>query len=151
VRVSKPGGEADVLIDVERIEFTDGVLLFEGSGNAPAAYRLYSVFDRAPDEGGLLFWAGWLDAGGSLHGAAASFLASDEFVALHGSSLTDAQFIDLLYLTVLDREGDAGGVGFWNDYLATRGDRAGVLMHFTESLEYVGNSLADIENGYWVP
>lgn len=146
------GAGADRLISIERIEFTDGALIYDlDSANVPAAYRLYGgAFDRTPDEGGLLFWADYLDKGGTLFQAAAGFVASPEFIALYGADLSDADFVDQLYLNVLSRAGDADGVAFWNDYLATGGDRAAALVDFTQLPEYVGLSQADIANGYWV-
>jgi hypothetical protein len=150
ISVSKPSGD-DKLVSIERISFTDGVLLFDlDSDNAAAAYRLYGgAFDRTPDQGGLLFWTDYLDHGGTLFQAAAGFVASAEFNALYGSGLTDAQFVDQLYLNVLGRPGEASGVEFWNDYLVG-GDRAVALVQFTQLAEYVGLSQADIVNGYWV-
>jgi Ca2+-binding RTX toxin-like protein len=150
ISVTKPTGN-DKLVSIERIAFTDGALLFDlDSDNAAAAYRLYGgAFDRTPDEGGLLFWTDYLDNGGTLTAAAAGFVASAEFNSLYGSGLSDAQFVDQLYLNVLGRPGEADGVAFWNDYLVG-GDRAVALVQFTQLAEYVGLSQADIVNGYWV-
>ncbi len=151
VLVQKPDG-VDTLVSIERAEFTDGVLLFDVEGmNGPAAYRLYGgAFDRTPDEAGFLFWVDYLDAGSSLSDAAAGFIASAEFTALYGSSLSDPDFVDQLYLNVLGRPGEAAGVDFWNDYLAGGGARADALVNFTQLAEYVGLSAPDIDNGYWV-
>lgn len=151
ITVTKPSG-TDTLVSVERIEFTDGALVYDlDSMNAPAAYRLYGgAFDRTPDEGGLVFWTDYLDKGGTLFQAAAGFVASAEFAALYGANLSDADFVDQLYLNVLGREGEAAGVGFWNGYLADGGDRAAALVDFTQLPEYVGLSQANIVNGYWV-
>lgn len=151
VTVTKQSG-TDTLTGIERIEFNDGALVFDiGDASAPAAYRLYGgAFDRTPDEGGLVFWTDYLDKGGTLFQAAAGFVASPEFTALYGANLSDADFVDQLYLNVLGREGEAAGVGFWNGYLADGGDRAAALVDFTQLPEYVGLSQANIVNGYWV-
>jgi hypothetical protein len=143
----------DTLTSVERIDFTDGDLVFDvASSNAPAAYRLYGgAFDRTPDEGGFRFWAGILDRGISLRDVAKDFIASEEFVGKYGSSLSNSTFVDALYLNVLDRPGEAGGVAFWNKVLDNKAfDRADVLVEFTQLPEYVGISAADITNGFWV-
>jgi hypothetical protein len=154
ITVLKPGGGADTLAGVERISFTDGDLLYDlTSGNAAAAYRLYGgSFDRAPDEGGLRYWTGeWLDKGHSLQEVAARFIDSDEFRSLYGTAISDAQFVDQLYLNVLHRPGEAGGVAFWNKFLADgQGDRAEVLTRFTQEHEYVANSQKDMDDGFWV-
>src|SRR5690606_20833944 len=102
----------------------------------PAAYRLYGgAFDRTPDEAGFLFWVDYLDAGSSLSDAAAGFIASAEFAALYGSSLSNPDFVAQLYLNVLGRPGEAAGVDFWNDYLAGGGARADALVNFTQLAE----------------
>ncbi|MEO3386167.1 DUF4214 domain-containing protein [Mesorhizobium sp. CAU 1741] len=151
VLIQKPDG-IDTLVSIERAEFSDGVLLFDVEGaNGPAAYRLYGgAFDRTPDEGGFLFWADYLNDGGTLLDAAAGFIASAEFSSLYGSGLTDAEFVDQLYLNVLGRPGEEAGVDFWNDYLADGGARSAALVNFTQLAEYVGLSAPDIEDGYWV-
>jgi hypothetical protein len=151
--IDKPNG-VDVLVSIERVEFSNGTLLFGiESHNADAAYRLYGgAFDRTPDEGGFLFWVHqWLDIGRTLHQAAAAFIASPEFISLYGTGLSNSQFVNQLYFNVLGRPGEQQGVEFWNSYLNSgAGDRAMVLVHFTQLPEYVGTSLPDMENGYWV-
>lgn len=152
VRIVKADGGVDTLISIERALFDDGALLFDlDSSNAPAAYRLYGgAFDRTPDETGLRFWVDYLDNGRTLHDAAVGFIESPEFIGLYGTMLSDADYVDQLYLNVLGREGEQNGVSFWNDYLAKTGDRADTLVHFTQLSEYVAISLADIESGFWV-
>jgi len=144
----------DHLSSIERVEFADGTLLFDfNSTNADAAYRLYGgAFDRTPDEGGLRFWTfDWLNSGGTLHDAAAHFIGSDEFIATYGDRVSNADFVAQLYQNILDRPGEESGQTFWQGYLSERdGDRADVLVHFTQLPEYVGLSAADIDNGYWV-
>lgn len=153
ISVSK-GGATDSLFSIERIRFDDGDLIFDiGSSNGAAAYRLYGgAFDRTPDEGGLRFWIDqWLDTGRSLKDAAAQFIGSAEFVSLYGTGLSNQQYVDQLYLNVLHRAGESAGTAYWYDYLANhRGDRADVLVQFTQLAEFVGNSAANISDGYWV-
>ena len=142
----------DVLTAIERIDFADGDFVFDvASARAAAAYRLYGgAFDRTPDEGGFRYWTNVLDAGVALRDVAATFITSPEFASRYGS-LSNARFIDQLYQNVLGRLGDTGGTAFWNEALDTRrGSRADVLVEFTQLPEYVGLSLADIQNGYWV-
>jgi hypothetical protein len=146
-------GTFDRLTNVERVKFIDGVLVFDvKTSNAPAAYRLYGgAFDRTPDEGGFRFWAGVLDRGVSLRDVAKDFIASEEFVGRYGSSLSNSAFVDALYLNILDRPGEAGGVAFWNRVLDNKAlDRAEVLVEFTQLPEFVGISAANTTNGYWV-
>ena len=143
----------DILHEIERIDFADGSLLFDvGSAKASSAYRLYGgAFDRTPDEAGFRFWTQTLDEGSTLHNVATSFIVSKEFVGRYGSSLSNAAFVDALYLNVLNRPGEPGGVAYWNGVLNKKlTDRADVLVSFTQLPEFVGISAANITNGYWV-
>jgi hypothetical protein len=152
ITVNKTGG-TDTLISIERIDFTDGDLIFDvTSSNAPAAYRLYGgAFARTPDEGGFRFWTSTLDANVSLRDVATQFIGSEEFIGRYGSSLSNAAFVDALYQNVLSRGGDAGGVAHWNRMLDNKfQDRSDILVQFTQLPEFVGISAANTTNGYWV-
>jgi hypothetical protein len=152
ITVSK-ADRTDTITRVERIDFTDGDLVFDvASSLAPAAYRLYGgAFDRTPDEGGFRFWTSTLDKNASLHAVANEFISSPEFVSRYGASLSNAAFVDALYQNVLHRGGDTGGIAYWNQQLDTKArDRPDVLVQFTQLPEFVGISAANTTNGYWV-
>ncbi|WP_099864084.1 DUF4214 domain-containing protein [Pararhizobium haloflavum] len=154
VTIAKPDGSSDLLLSIERVGFLDGDLLFDiDSANAPAAYRLYGgAFNRTPEEAGLRYWTDdWLDQGRSLHDAAVGFIGSAEFTNAYGSDLDDRAFVSQLYRNVLDRDGETAGIEYWTGFLTDgQGDRADVLVQFTQLPEYVGISAADVENGFWV-
>ncbi|MGH1505852.1 MAG: DUF4214 domain-containing protein [Acidimicrobiales bacterium] len=97
-------------------------------------FRLYqAVFLRDPDEGGFHYWA---SRNLSLRQVAAEFVISPEFVATYGS-LTDAEFVDLVYRNVLGRLGDAEGRAFWVEQLEAGGaTRAEMMIGFSESPEF---------------
>jgi hypothetical protein len=152
ITVSKANG-TDTITGVERIDFTDGDLVFDvTSANAPAAYRLYGgAFARTPDEGGFRFWTSTLDTNVSLHDVASQFINSGEFIGRYGASLGNAAFVDALYQNVLGRGGDAGGVAHWNRMLDNKyQDRSDILVQFTQLPEFVGISAGNTTNGYWV-
>ncbi len=152
------GSEAVMLSDdkslyyftsVERVKFTEGTLYLDtGQGeNSGVAYRLYqATFDRTPDKGGVKYWIDRIDSGLSGHDAAGHFVASAEFKQTYGS-LSNTQFVATIYENVLGRTGEAGGTAFWENYLSTgQGDRASVLLGFSESSEnvqLVGQSISD--------
>lgn len=98
--------------------------------------RLYmAVFTRQPDAGGHAYW---VDRGAdelSLREIARFFVFSPEFVETYGE-LSDADFVDLLYINVMNRAGDAGGVAFWNEQLANGMSRSEVVLLFSESPEF---------------
>lgn len=148
------GVEITTLSDVERLQFLDGMLAFDFDGVAGQAYRLYeAVFDRAPDAEGLGFWIGSLDAGVvDLKAAADHFVQSAEFIQRYGSpdQVSNAGFIDLLYLNILDRPAEGEGFDFWLANMdAGKVDRADVLAHFSESPENVAQVAGAIAEGIW--
>ena len=99
--------------------------------------RLYdTTFDRAPDGPGLTFWTNALRNGYSLDNFADLFIASPEFQNRYGN-LGNAQFVDRLYLNVLDRPADAEGRAYWTSLLdSQRADRSDVVVAFSESQEH---------------
>ncbi len=109
-------------------------------GTDGAVARLYmAVFLRQPDNAGHAYWTDRIKGGGSLRFAARYFTSRAEFRATYGS-LSDAQFVDLLYRNVLCRDGETGGVAYWNDRLATGTERAVVTLLFSESAEFKGKT-----------
>lgn len=101
-------------------------------------YRLYKAyFDRAPDAGGSCFWVRRLVGGASLDQVSDSFASSQEFAETYGS-LSNREFVELVYANVLGRPGEVAGVDFWtgelDDEQRTRGQ---VMLGFSESPEYI--------------
>lgn len=64
---------------------------------------------------------------------------SNEFISTYGN-LTNTEFVDAIYLNVLDRPGEAGGRAFWIDALNTGNRTRGeVLADFSYSEEFRNN------------
>lgn len=144
----------DVLIDgVERVDFNNGTLAFDLDGNAGQAYRLYqAVFDRAPDENGLGYWIDELDVGkGDLAWVAGNFMLSDEFTDTYGTpeSVSNAEFLNLIYDNVLDRNPDSKGFNYWMDELDSGFSREHLVASFSESNENKANVADAISEGIW--
>jgi Ca2+-binding RTX toxin-like protein len=139
----KSGAEGtDSLLNTERIRFSDGAIAFDLDGNAGQAFRIYqAAFDRAPDLSGLGFWIAQMDRGVSLQALASSFIQSEEFGDLYGTSLSVDAFVTQLYQNVLHRAAEPDGYAYWfnalnaNDTLEMR---AAVLASFSEGFENVG-------------
>ncbi len=111
-----------------------------GGPNEGATTRLYlAFFKRLPDAGGLAFWSGQLDGGNTVNNVAAGFAGSAEFDAAYGS-LTDGDFVVLVYNNVLDRGPDAGGLAYWSGQLAGGLDRGVLVGQFAESDEFVSKT-----------
>lgn len=99
--------------------------------------RLYSAyFLRIPDRDGIHYWTDRLRRGTSLKQVADFFAASSEFKRRYGS-LSDGQFVELIYQNILGRPGEQAGVDFWTQQLASgRRSRGWVMIGFSESPEY---------------
>ena len=89
-----------------------------------------------------------MDNGQSLQAVAQGFVQSAEFVALYGSAPTNAQVVDKLYLNVLHRAGEAGGVAYWNSVLDNgHANVAAVLASFSESAENIAALIGVLDDG----
>jgi serralysin len=141
---------SDALIHVERVEFSDATVALDIDGVGGQAYRLYqAAFNRTPDLDGLGFWIKYMDAGLSLNGAAAGFMASPEFTAAYPAGQTNIGYIDQLYSNVLHRAGEQSGRDFWlNAMDVQHTSRAEVLAYFSASPENVDNLVGIIGNGF---
>jgi hypothetical protein len=109
----------------------------DATGNVDPVARLYSAyFLRTPDAQGLDYWVRRRRAGISLYRISSSFAGSSEFHRRYGT-LTNRQFVELVYENVLGRPGDPAGVDFWTSQLdQRRRDRGAVMLGFSESNEY---------------
>ncbi len=159
--VSRPDGETDTLIDVERIDFTDGDLIYDiDSPNVEVVYRMYAAaLGRTPDETGLRYWVDRLDflddlpgstADGLLQVLADVFIEADEFEMLYGSDPSNADYIDAMYQNALGRLPDEKGRAFWIDAMERGLERDDILIAFSESAENRDQSAPDLDDGIWV-
>jgi len=117
---------------------TDGNLA-EGvsPGVSDSITRLYlAVFDREPDASGHAFWVSQYVNGVALPRIAETFISSAEWQR-HIGTLTNAEFIGLLYNNVLDRPPDAVGEKYWLDEAARGLTRTDMLLWFSEGDEFV--------------
>lgn len=142
--------ETDQLVNIERIQFNDGILSFDADGNAGQAYRIYqAAFDRTPDTGGLSYWINSMDGGNSLAAVADGFVKSAEFAAVYGANANNSAFVAKLYQNVLGRDGEEGGISFWEGQLNQGVSRAQVLAGFAESEENIIGVAPAIADGIW--
>lgn len=139
---------AVTLSGVERVLFDDLGLAFDTAGTAGQAYRLYqAAFDRAPDPGGFDYWMTVLDGGAALADVAQGFANSAEFSGKY-AALDETQFVNQLYLNVLHRAGEQGGVDFWTGHLVAHHlTPAEVLAAFAESAENQAALIGTISQG----
>jgi hypothetical protein len=117
------------------------------SGNL---FRTYTTtLGREADESGFGFWLKGLDAGAELSRIVNDFLSSPEFTALHGAldSLSDSDFLTLLYDQALNRAPDVGGFDFWMDALESGARRDEVATGFVVAQENIVDTYSSIANG----
>ena len=111
--------------------------------------RLYQAyFGRLPDASGLTYWSNKSRSGFSIFKISSTFAASNEFKTKYGT-LTNRQFVELVYQNVLGRPGDPGGIASWTSKLDKKlKNRGEVMVGFSESGEYVTKTkgLVDVVN-----
>jgi subtilisin-like proprotein convertase family protein len=127
----------DQLNNVQRLQFADGALAFDVSGDGGQAFRIYqAAFDRTPDQAGLGYWIAAMDHGMTLTDVAKGFVQSAEFKTLYGDNPTDADIVNRFYANVLHRAPDQAGADFWTSLLDQHKlTVADVLVQFSESPE----------------
>ncbi len=152
---TKAGGTGtDTLNGIGTIDFSSGHLALINppiTVDNSTIYRLYqAAFARVPDEAGDVFWVNSHNQGVSINDISQSFLASPEFIKTYGANLTNAQYVNQLYLNVLGRPGEAGGVAYWNGILDSgKATRSQVLTGFADAAENVVNTATHVDNGYF--
>lgn len=97
--------------------------------------RLYTVcLGRDYDAKGLNDWVSRLNSHtDSAAQVASGFFFSDEFQM---KNLSDREYVEVLYRTMFDREGDSGGMNDWLDKLENGMSRLYVYHGFAESQEF---------------
>jgi len=142
----------DALFNIERLQFSDGTLALDTSGNAGQVYRLYqAAFARTPDNAGLKHNVGLVDGGLTLQQMSSAFLASGEFQQKYGTNVSDAAYINALYRNVLGRDADPAGQEGWQARLNDGSwTRTTLLIGFSESPENVSKVGGTINDGIWL-
>ena len=135
-KIDKAGAALLIADSAEKIALGQSVDLDFNQSDVATLVRMYeTLFARHADEDGLNFWIGLHESGTSMTQLADYFVASGEASAKYGA-LTDAQFVDALYLSAFDRVGSAGEQAFWLGGLASgQLDRGDLLLGFADSLE----------------
>ncbi len=101
-------------------------------------FRLYNAaFKRLPDADGLRYWIGKYTSGENDDRAVAqSFLVSGEFKERYGTNISNAKYVETLYINVLGRDYDQDGYNYWLGNLNSgKETRYELLLGFAESAE----------------
>ncbi|WP_460451281.1 S8 family serine peptidase [Alsobacter sp. SYSU BS001988] len=144
-------GEADTLVSVERIVFTDATLALDTDTGTGQIYRLYqAALNRTPDAQGLSDWVKAADQGAALTSIAQGFVQSGEFQARYGAAISDSGFVTALYENVFERAPDQAGLQNWTGVLASGQSREAVLLAFSDSAEMKAKVAPQISEGIWL-
>ncbi|AWN41718.1 DUF4214 domain-containing protein [Methylobacterium durans] len=114
---------------------------------ADVARLYYTMLSRAPDAGGLQYWANQLDQGGSISDLAKAFLGTPENVSKYGG-MQNGDYVDALYVNALGRPADTDGKGYWTDLLNHGTSRADLAVLLSDSAESHSVHLNQIELGW---
>jgi len=153
VTVSIPGQTPQVLVGLDRLEFTDGTFFLDvedGAGLVKTAYQ--ALLDRdAPDASGFDFWLDLYEAGTiDTFALTENFTQSAAFSDKYGAILSDFDtLIEAFYQNIFGRAADDLGKTFWTGFLESSGGTDAVdetLAYILESDEFsalVGTSYSD--------
>jgi serine protease len=109
-----------------------------GQNIAPVVDLYFAYFRRIPDYYGLMSWVNLRAQGTTLETIADAFGESPEFQQTYGT-LSNSQFVELVYQNVLGRQADPDGLAFWTDELDSgRRSRGEVMIGFIDSPEFQG-------------
>ncbi len=106
------------------------VLRMEMAG--PVGRLYYAYFLRAPKTQGLNYW---INSGSAVPVISDNFASSTEFVRRYGS-LTNRQFVELVYRNVLGRQAAGEGLDYWTSLLNRGRSRGQVMVGFSNSEEF---------------
>ncbi len=100
--------------------------------------RLYrAFFDREPDVEGTLYWMGAYDSGATLDDLAWAFANSTEFINAFGDTLTDTEFLTVVYSNVLGRTPDDEGMEYWLGQMKAGLSQSGVVRWVVANPEFI--------------
>jgi V8-like Glu-specific endopeptidase len=137
----------DTLAGVERLTFADmsvNLTIGANSRTIPATQlktleELYvAFFNRVPDADGLSFWIDQTRAGQGINSIAESFYSAALLYPTqtgYAASMTNADFVNVIYRNVLGREegADAGGLLYWTQALAGGTSRGQLVTTMLDS------------------
>ncbi len=101
-----------------------------------------AYFKRFPDEAGLEHWVKLVSGGLPAGDVSEAFASSQEFVTRYGT-LSNQDFVKLVYNNVLDRAPDTGGQDYWRSVLDKGASRGAVMLGFADSPEFAVKTKTD--------
>ena len=97
--------------------------------------RIYTkALNRQGEPAGIVHWSNIIRTRTmTAEAVAKSFFISPEFI---NRNLNNADYVETLYQTFMDRAADAGGKKYWVDQLNAGADRQKILEGFSRSEEF---------------
>jgi hypothetical protein len=123
------------LADIANVFATSPEFLqtFGNLNNTQFVTLLYqNVLARAPDNTGLNNWVSALNNGMTRGQVLLGFSESAEFVNLSSNKV----FVTMLYVSMLRRAPDAGGLNNWLTFLNANNPRLAMIQGFLDAMEY---------------
>lgn len=140
-------GEAVVYQSMVNDEEALQVMLSSANDTVSPIIRLYqAAFNRLPDTEGMTAWVIPFAANViNLQYIADGFTQSTEFTSRYPATLSNSQFVGKLYVNILQRPGEDGGITGWTNALNSGAmTRAEVLLAFSISSEFKNNVQSQI-------
>lgn len=103
------------------------ISVHSSSEKIAALYTL--MYHRAPDQSGLGYWLNEMAQGKTMMDISRAFAGNSRFTTDY-ATLTNQQFVELIYKEGLGNAGDAQGVGYWTKKLNDGQTRADLLADF---------------------
>ncbi|WP_082219650.1 Ig-like domain-containing protein [Massilia sp. NR 4-1] len=145
--LAKPN-EVATIVNVEKLQFSDGALNLEARNELTSLAALYqNVLGRQADAQGFSFWGQAQSMGVSMGRIAYDIIRSEEGqkngFAFHGDAKQD---LTTLYQAIFERAPDEGGFAFWLQAMQNGVSLEQVADGFLHSVEMVGFNKAQ---GSW--
>ncbi len=129
-------------------------LVISDSEYITSVYRVF--FDREADSNGYAFWLNELNNGKSRIQIMEDFISSEEWIILceyygiHNPTIAIPfgiyEFIERLYIVLLDRVPDEAGLEYWsNELVSGNKSAAGIISQFVRSKEFLNKEFNNEE------
>lgn len=146
IRVFLEDSFSDIIYEVENIGLANMRISFDSLSRLDDTQgeivRLYNgVLGRNPDAEGFNYWLDELLSSNStstIQDISNSFANSSEYSVRFGAQ-SNEEFINQLYNNILGRNADNAGYTYWLNEIGSSGNRSGMVVSFTNSVEYIAD------------
>ncbi|CAH1668712.1 MULTISPECIES: DUF4214 domain-containing protein [unclassified Chelatococcus] len=144
----KVTGATDTIANVQKLAFSDHTVDLFATDQTEIVALYRTLLNRDPDPDGMAYWVGRSAAGATFAQIAQEIAGAAEHQA-RLAALTPAELVSDIYSTLLGREGDAGGVGFWASHVQGGVDFVAIAKAFVEGQEFKDGSDTLVDSAGW--